>query len=360
MTADTKSRKYGNPHRQIRALIILDGLIQNAGSRFQRTFADEPLLERLRLLPREEVVDSQVKQKCTVLFAQWATAYKNTPGLERIANLYKELPKTGRPQAARAKVLRETETFDSDGEFSNTPTPPSSRSRATSSTHQPVTLTSTPSSFSTSKLSKSKKGGAAKPFNLAKERENMTTSIAQASIASTNLLNGLQLINRETERVSQNAECVRRFEACKNLRKKILYYIQHVESDEWIGSLVNANDELVKALTAYEITDRSIDDDSDSDAWETPDNSAAKKTSPPSTSSAQQQLAGLKLDEAPPAKPPRPGNIVMPPPPPVPMAQSSSNKAAANENDDDDDPFGDSNAAPTPYHERDGMTWREV
>ena len=68
--ADFKCSKYGNAHRQIRALVILDGLIQNAGSRFQRAFADEPLLERLRLLPRDEVVDEKVRQKCRVLFVQ--------------------------------------------------------------------------------------------------------------------------------------------------------------------------------------------------------------------------------------------------------------------------------------------------
>lgn len=32
-----KKLKYGNVHRQIRALVLLDGLIQNAGTRFQRT-----------------------------------------------------------------------------------------------------------------------------------------------------------------------------------------------------------------------------------------------------------------------------------------------------------------------------------
>jgi LAS seventeen-binding protein 5 len=348
----TVDSKYGNPHRQIRALTILDGLIQNAGQRFQQTFADEPLLERLRLLPREDVVDPQVREKCRVLFIQWANGYKNVPGLERIANLYKELPKTQRPQAARQKVLQETERFDSDTEPPIN-TPPS-RSRATSSATNPVTLSTTPSSsFSSSKLSKKKNSGQPKPFNLSKERENMTQSIAQASIASINLLNGIQLINRERERVSQNAECVRRFETCKQLRRKILYYIQNVESDEWIGSLVNANDELVKALTAYEITDRSIDDDSDSEEWDG-DDAPAPKAPTPHMSSTQQQLAGLKLEEAAPAKPPRPGNITMPSPPKM------SAPVAKDEDDEDDDPFGDSNAAPTPYHERDGMTWREV
>ena len=195
----------------------------------------------------------------------------------------------------------------------------------------------------------------------------MTQAIAQSSIASTNLLNGLQLINRETQRVSDNAEVVNRFETCKNLRRRILYYIQHVESDEWIGSLVNANDELVKALTAYEITDRSIEDDSDSDAWEhshTAPPAAPKAPMSPSRTT-QQDLAGLSLTDTPPAKPSRPGNMAMPakpnfpeaprrpPPPPAPKKDSG-------DDEDDDDPFGDANAASTPYQERSGMTWREV
>lgn len=360
-----KKLKYGNPHRQLRALVLLNALIENAGSRFQRTFADEPLLERLRLLPHDQVTDATVRKKCQVLFVQWADAYKNTAGLERIANLYKELPKTHRPAQARQKVLQDTERYDSDGE------PPQSssgtRSRATSSatpvsrSSTPVTLSSTAhSSSGFSKLSKKSKSSQGKPFNLAREKDNMTTTIAQASIASTNLLNGLQLINRETQRVSENQEVVRRFETCKNLRRKILYYIQHVESDDWIGSLVNANDELVKALTAYEITDRSIDDDSDSDAWE---HSGTSTPNPPpvhNMESNTKQLAGLKMDEEqPPAKPPRPGGISMPTKPTFPEANSGAQETP-NDGEDDNDPFGDANAAPTPYHERPGMTWKEV
>lgn len=84
-------RKYGNAHRQIRALVILDALIQNAGSRFQKAFADEPLLERLRILARDETVDADVRKRVNLLFRQWAIAYKGTTGLERIAALHKEL-----------------------------------------------------------------------------------------------------------------------------------------------------------------------------------------------------------------------------------------------------------------------------
>lgn len=178
----------------------------------------------------------------------------------------------------------------------------------------------------------------------------MTNCIAQASIASTNLVNGLQLINRENERVSSNPEVMRRVATCKDLRQKILYYIAHVESEQWIGSLVNANDELVKALTAYEIMDRSVDDDSDSDAWESSKAAAPQRGA---TSGAQEQLAGLSIESAP-AKPPRPASIPMPPKPAPPPP------APAPAEEDDEDPFGDSHAAKTPFDERAGMSWREV
>jgi hypothetical protein len=83
-----KKLKYGNVHRQIRALTILDGLIQNAGARFQNTFADEMLLERLRVCGTSDLSDPRVREKCKELFRQW-TVHRNTRGLEDIAGLYK-------------------------------------------------------------------------------------------------------------------------------------------------------------------------------------------------------------------------------------------------------------------------------
>ena len=182
-------------------------------------------------------------------------------------------------------------------------------------------------------------------------------TMASASVASTNLLNGLQLINRETQRVSDNPEITNRFETCKILRRQILRYIQLVETDELIGSLLSSNDELVKALTAYEIMDRSIEDDSDSDAWEKHDDDDVAAGKKPVSSSTEQQLAGLKIqDEVPPAKPPRPQHIPMPAPPRTEQPEDFDDQ----DEDDEDDPFGDSHAAKTPNVERPGMTWKTV
>lgn len=335
------------------------------------------------------MVDADVRKKVNVLFRQWAVAYKDTPGLSNIAALHKQLPQTKRrPAQAQSKVLRETEAeaqaspFDDEtpqAPQSQPPTPQKTHSRKTSnvtpssssmaSPSRPVTLASTPHFSSATKSKSGKKDKNVKVFNLEKEKPNIMQTIASSSVASTNLLNGLQLINRETQRVSDNAEVVNRFETCKALRRQILRYIQLVEHDDWIGSLLSANDELVKALMSYEIMDKSLEDDSDSDAFERPSADhyiAAAKLESQKTGAAtstEAQLAGLKLDEAAPPKPPRPGGLAMPPTPTFAKSKQkaeSESESEEEEEDDDDDPFGDSNAVKTPHIERGGMTWKQV
>ncbi|OSS47218.1 hypothetical protein B5807_09846 [Epicoccum nigrum] len=349
-----KKLKYGNAHRQIRALVILDALIQNAGSRFQKAFADEPLLERLRILARDETADADVRKRVNLLFRQWAVAYKGTPGLERIAALHKELPRRSRPQPQQSRIIREQDAEAAREREENSP-PPTPQPRrpdpphTPSSSSKPVTLGSTSSSGGSSLFSRSKKDKKTpkgQRFSLEKEKGQMLETMASANVASANLLNGLQLINREQQRVSENSEVMNRFETCKQLRRQILRYIHLVESEQYIGGLLNANDELVKALMAFEIMDKSIDDD-DSDSED-------------DSSMAQAKMASLKMqDETPPAKPPRPMSIPMPPAPPVPAA-SKQQIDPENEPENDDDPFGDSNAVGTPWAEKQEPNWRDV
>lgn len=230
-----KKLKYGSAHRQIRALTLLDGLIQNAGPRFQRTFADEPLLERLRVIGTSDLSDPDVKKKCSELFRSWAVEYKNTPGLDRIARLYKELPK--RKQVVtqeRSKVIQETENpfGDDEDEQHNANQSQASSSRAPPNLSTPVTGQITSFSSIASKSSKKKdkdkkssRGGKHRKFDLEAEKDMMKVTIAESSIAATNLSNALQSINREKERISENALAAAHFETCKQLRRKILRYV---------------------------------------------------------------------------------------------------------------------------------------
>ncbi|KAF2124007.1 hypothetical protein P153DRAFT_303236, partial [Dothidotthia symphoricarpi CBS 119687] len=345
------SSKYGNVHRQIRALVILDALIQNAGSRFQKAFADEPLLERLRILARDDMVDAEVRQKVNVLFRQWAVAYKATPGLEHIAALHKELPRTKRPQPQQSRIVRqqdaeaarerEEQSPPSTPQYNRRPEP----SSTPSSSSRPVALGHTSQHSSIFKRDKKDKKSSKKAFNLDKEKGQVLETIASANVSSTNLLNGLQLINREQQRVSENPEVMRRFESCKQLRRQILRYIHLVESEQFIGPLLNANDELVKALMAFEVMDKSIDDDSDSD-----DESG-------STSTAQAAMSRMKVEDTPPTKPPRPMSIPMPAAPALGKHRAEPEDEAE---EDEDDPFSDNNVVKTPWNERGPPTWRDV
>ncbi|MCJ1301717.1 putative actin patch assembly and actin polymerization protein [Hypocenomyce scalaris] len=367
-----KKLKYGSIHKQLRALTILDGLIQNAGPRFQRAFADEPLLERLRVAATDPLSDAEVKEKCQGLFRQWAVSYKATPGMERIAALYKQLPQRKKPvRQDQSKVLKETEedaqvendrpgqraSLSSGGDLSQSPT--------SSSGSRPVMLSAGPSLTSPTKMKTTKAGKKVKVkvFNLEKEKPQLLQTIASSSVASTNLLNSLKFINREHKRVSEDAETVKRFETCKVLRRQILRYIQLVESEQWLGSLIHANDELVTALMAFEVLDKSVEDDSDSeDEWGDTATSSAATTS--GQMDAQGAFAGLSLGGGGvPPKPPRSSMaIAMPPANGKGKQEDGEEDEEEADNDDfeeedENDPFADRNAVYTPKVERPGMTW---
>lgn len=359
-----KKLKYGSVDQQLRALTVLDGLIENAGPRFQRAFADEPLLERLRVCATDSLSDSEVKMKCQVLFRQWTVAYQSTQGMERIVALQKQLPKRKKPVTqAQSKVLQETEREANEDPFGSTED--ESMSGESSSIASPsltprsnaaASITPTPKYHPKKlKLDKHSKRSRSRTFNLEKEKPQLLQAIASASVASTNLMNALKLLNREKLRVSEHAETVNRFETCKGLRRQILRYIQHVESEQWLGSLINANDSLVEALMAYEILDKSVDDDSDSEGQEwSDDEPTAKPTGSKPDKQKDTQEAFSKL------------NIGKKPNQPHPTMLLNGQGGIRHAEDDDseeeeeDDPFADSNAVHTPKAERPGMTWREV
>ncbi|GJN82103.1 nitrilase [Purpureocillium lilacinum] len=386
-----KKLKYGNVHRQVRALVLLDGLIQNAGSGFQRGFADEPLLERLRVCGTSDLSDPAVRKKCTELFREWSQ-YASTPGLERIARLYKELPK--RKVAVtqeRSKVIQETENpfEDDEEEEAERRAARDGHAHAGSSSSGGGTWApqigpamdrdgplkpsdgprwgSSSKKKSKDKSSSSSKSKGRKPFNLEAEKEKMKSVIAESSIASTNLMNALQSINRERERISDNQVAVHHFEACKQLRRRILRYIHQVESEQWLGSLLHANDELVRALMSFEQMDQSIDADSDSDdelaeqahmyRMATLKAQEDKVHSPQSAHAPD--LSGLSLNTkpkammAPHAGPPQPPRLSKPPPVQTAAAASRDD----NSDDDDDNPFGDENVVETPAHETAEPRW---
>lgn len=77
------------------------------------------------------------------------------------------------------------------------------------------------------KKKKDKSKGKKQPFNLEMEKEQMKSVIADSSVASTDLMNSLQSVNRELERISENQVATEHFEVCKTLRRRVLRYVRN-------------------------------------------------------------------------------------------------------------------------------------
>lgn len=336
-------------HRQIRALAILDGLIENAGPRFQRGFADEPLLERLRVAATDSLSDEEVKLKCRILFQQWALNYKSTPGMERIVALHKELPQRKRPvRREESKVLKETENDAQTNPFAEDVID-SEEANPIKSLGASASKASSSSFGLTSKDSKVKSKNAkqhkSKPFNIEKEKPRLLEAIASSSVSSTNLLNELKLINREKKRVSEDPDILKHFETCKLLRRQILHYIHQVDSEQWLGSLIHANEELVTALMAYEVLDKNLEDDSDSENAEW-GNEESSKSGSARQKSPEAAFAGLHLGDVP--------KIVLEK---QNRTSFEGDSGDPSEIENPDDPFADSNEARTPNLEGSEFSW---
>lgn len=105
---------------------------------------------------------------------------------------------------------------------------------------------------------------------------------------------------------------------------------------------------------AYEVMDKSIEDDSDSDFEP---HSARLMGDGRNVEGAMANLNLNTVAASPPKQPPRP--MVLPPKPPVVRKQPSPEPESENDEEDDDadNPFADSYAVKTPAVEKSGMRW---
>lgn len=297
----------------------------------------------------DSVSDEEVKLKCHILFRQWALNYKSTPGMERIVALHKQLPRRKKPvRQEESKVLKETEDESQADPFAenvvvsggaNPMKPLSPPSKTSSSSFGLIT------SKDSKTKSKNVKQPKPKPFNVEKEKPRLLETIASSSVASTNLMNALRLINREKKRVSEDPDALKHFETCKLLRRQILHYIEHIDTEQWLGSLIHANEELVTALMAYEVLDKSLEDDSDSEDEELVKEESSKSRSA-RRKSTEAAFAGLHLGDVP--------KIVVDRKNRMGVEGEGGNRS---ESESSDDPFADSNEARTPNLEGSEILW---
>lgn len=83
-----KKLKYGSVHGQKRALTLLSALVENCSPRFQTTFADAQLIERIKLMSQDPLVDASVRRKLMRVLLSWHQQFRNESTMRTVSGLY--------------------------------------------------------------------------------------------------------------------------------------------------------------------------------------------------------------------------------------------------------------------------------
>lgn len=94
-------------------------------------------------------------------------------------------------------------------------------------------------------------------FDFEKAKPKIIQEVALATQSANNLVNALRLINTSKDDweidMRRDRTIQQTHQRCEEEKKKIVKYARLVEDEEWIGTLLAANEELLKALEMYDI-----------------------------------------------------------------------------------------------------------
>ncbi|KIR53498.1 hypothetical protein I315_04091 [Cryptococcus gattii Ru294] len=315
-----KKLKYGNVHRQIRALVILRALTENAGKGFQLNWANDQLMERLRLMATDQLLDPKVKKMLLMVFHSWSLHYKDEPRMHEVAGLYRKYTGHGtNPVARKPSITSSTTVTAKQGTFDNdifshdwNPAPGNRgadtytdlaaakaeaeerkrarearialeqreaeverrerelrRKRDMAEIEERRRKAAAEEVENRRKLKEQgkKKNQQPKrpPFNFEKEKPQIMVAVANAIQCANNLVNACRLVNREVENVTESPKVQDNLDKAKVARRSIIKYIQLVTDEEYVGTLLDANERIVEAIQLYDRLSKPAVLDSDSE-----------------------------------------------------------------------------------------------
>jgi len=302
-----KRLKHGTSQQKIRVLEVLKLLMENSNQRFHRQLtSNEKMRERIEIIISSPSENMELRKELVALLGTWSAKYKDEPGMHVIADLYDlgraklGVGSTRRPKARSVSkppaqpsspvtsniidVSDDIPAAESSRPVHHPPPTREQKRRSLPPTSKPAKLTAAVKTKPRSNTVNSAQPGAR--FNFAAAKPKIIEQIALANQNCNNLMNALKLINTEEERweveLQHDARIQEYVEKCEESKKKIVRYTRLVEDEDWIGTLLATNEDLLKALKAYEMM--SIGE--------------APASMPSPTATQQQQ---------PPPQPPRPG-----------------------------------------------------
>ncbi|TFK56705.1 hypothetical protein OE88DRAFT_1730168 [Heliocybe sulcata] len=250
-----KKLKHGNAHQQYRALVILQALVVNGGHKFQTTFADSQLTDAIKSLSSDPSTDPKVKKKLLSVLASWKNQFQGDPSMSLVANLYNQCrPRTSARVDPSSVWANDTESQRASLEYDKKKR--EEKEKKEEAKRKAKEEKEREKQKREEELRKAKMRTKRRPFDFEKEKPEILTTIASASQATSNLVNAITLVNTEHDSLQANAEVQDRVNKAKEVRKKLVRYIQLVENEELIGTLIETNDRLVGALEMYNTLSR--------------------------------------------------------------------------------------------------------
>jgi len=237
-----KKIKHGSSHQQYRALVILNALVENSGQKFQSTFADGQLTDALKNLATDPTTDLKVKKKVLGVLASWSRQFKDDRSAAAIAGLYRQVkpPEPPRRPAVDREQLAEREREAEQKRIAKVTKRKAKEDRL-----------KLEEEARRKKAASRTTNTARKPFDFEQEKTQVMTAIASASSAANNLANAITLVNTENDSLLTNERVQECLVKAKQSRKIIVRYIQSVEDEEIIGTLIDTNDRIITALESY-------------------------------------------------------------------------------------------------------------
>ncbi|KAG7093867.1 hypothetical protein E1B28_007505 [Marasmius oreades] len=242
-----KKLKHGNPHQQYRSLVLLKALVENCDDRFHHTFADNQLIDAFRAIAADRNADKRVQKKLKLVLLSWQEQFKSEPSMRHVADLYLII-KDSRRELENALYVPPSKAETGDPKKKKEEAREKERERLRSEEDE---------------RKRKKAKTRRQPFNFEQEKPKVLASIAEASQASSNLVNAIILVNPEKESLLTNERVQDCLEIAKQARKAIVRYVQLVENEEVIGVLIETNDRIITALEMYDQAQAALQDKAD-------------------------------------------------------------------------------------------------
>ncbi|KAI7869618.1 uncharacterized protein EV154DRAFT_530637 [Mucor mucedo] len=255
-----KKLKHGTTQQKLRVLEVLKLLMENSNGRFHRELiSNEKMKERFEMIIESPTEDMNVRKTIVSLLGIWATKFKGEQGMQILYRLHERGRALLQGQSSQrgSPLVAATSPADRYPGLIASPdrrVPPPNVRHPPTNYHQDQPYTDIPPP---NDIGPRRQSNGSSTFDFEKAKPKIMQEVALATQSANNLVNALRLINTNKDGweldMRRDRTIAQMHGRCEEEKKKIVRYARLVEDEEWIGTLLSANEDLLKALDMYDI-----------------------------------------------------------------------------------------------------------